>query len=309
MARRALPIIYGTLFVILYCFTTAGSVVLVDELEHSLAPMTVAFYAFLFTLTLFSLVSLRNIKDLINKVKGSLALVIKINISTAYMWIATFYAVKDISPSLFLSLFMGMAPITVLLVTFATPRSKKERYFDVGAAFVLLITIFALVVDELFYLKQFAHAPFAIFLALTSGTVGGLSILYSRQLSEHKFEAGQVLAIRFYLVLLAAFLFLIFNQGGFGVPSNFIVYVIGVAGISVALPLYLLQKGLEKIEALHVSFLTPLIPVLAYFLELLEPYYKFIWIEFILICLLASVILVSAIVKGRFARTHPQISE
>jgi len=307
--KRSLLITYGSLYIVLYCFTSASSFVIVDQLEHAVPPMTLAFYAFLVTTIFFSILCVRNRKDLIGKIKRDTGLVLKMNIATTYMWISTFYAVKFLSPSLFLSIFLGVAPIIVLLLTINSPHAKKERYYDIGFAFLLAATLLALIVDEIFYLQQFAHVAFYILLAISSGIAGGFTLIYARQLSLKKFSAMQVLAVRFYLIILTSFFFIIYTQRSLSVPQGLFIYVTVIAGISIALPLYLLQKGLEKIDALHVAFITPLIPVISYFLQLIEPDYRFIWDEFILIVVLTLVIIASAAVKGQFAKAHLQESE
>jgi len=58
-----------------------------------------------------------------------------------------------------------------------------------------------------------------------------------------------------------------------------------------------LQKGIERVDPMFVSFLSPLIPVMAFSLEMFSDRYVFDPIEMCLLIALALVIIGAAIVK------------
>ncbi len=78
---------------------------------------------------------------------------------------------------------------------------------------------------------------------------------------------------------------------------NYWPVAITVAVLSFILPLFLLQKGIERVDPMFVSFLSPLIPVIAFSLEMLSDRYVFDPIELCLLIALAMVIIAAAIVK------------
>ena len=138
-------------------------------------------------------------------------------------------------------------------------------------------------------------------LAVISGGFGAFTIIYLRRFAELKATAGVVLSIRFYLVLLCSLLLLFSMNIEFALPAKLYLWVVLVAILSVAIPMLFFQKGLEKIDPVFVAFIAPFVPLITFFIMLINPANPFSWIEFCLLIALTIVIIISVLVKGRLS--------
>ena len=89
------------------------------------------------------------------------------------------------------------------------------------------------------------------------------------------------------------------------VISFYMIWISFVVALSsVIIPLFFLQKGIELIDPVHVSFLTPFVPIITYSLQFVVGGYIFIWSEAILMGLLTILIVSAAYYKAKQTRNQ-----
>lgn len=307
----------GVAYVLLYCLVTAMSTVLISMTEQSTSSFYISFYSVLVSTLFFSVYLFKDFSSVKSLVKDNLAPILKINITTALIWLIIFYTLKTLDPVIVIVLFMGAVPVTSAFLTRKQVKSVEERNFDFWTALLILLLLVLSIADDFSRMIHVAQAGGALslrgdlihwsldsLLVLSSGVITAYNNIYAKQLSQNGMSAPQVLAVRFYLLLLLS-LGLIFLTGhNLAISSQAIGHLVIVAVLSIALPLYLLQKGIEKIEPMHVSFILPLMPMMVFCFQLFRANAVFHWDEFLLVMLICLVIGYAAIQKGKYAQAR-----
>ncbi len=292
------PVMLGCLFVLLYAVMSAISFVVVGKVEQTLSPMTLAFYSFIISAVFFNVASLRNFSNIIKMFKQHYRLIILMNISTAILWLATFYGLRYLDPAIFSGLVFGFVPISATLLTANQPKTKPIKRTEFIFSVALLLILILLAIDD--FLKQ--TSLMREVLSITFAMVGGLTAAHvtilARRLSQLGYKAMEVLSIRFYLLIIVALLMVPVIGLEVLLPRHHYYAVVSIAAISVAIPLYCLQKGIERIDAVFVTLIMPFVPMLTYVVQLTVFRVPFSWTEFILLLALSATILTSIIIKG-----------
>ena len=138
-------------------------------------------------------------------------------------------------------------------------------------------------------------------IAFFSSLFAAWTIIFSHRLAHAGVSSTETLSQRFYaLWLVAGMLLCIFLESlsfSFSMLKNYVPIAIFIAILSFILPLFLLQKGIERVDPMFVSFLSPLIPLMAFSLEMFSDRYVYDPIELCLLLALALVIVAAAIFK------------
>jgi len=299
--KIGISVVAGCIFIFAYCFTLASSSVWVNYVESFVDPAIVIFYALLITTLFFNLVNIHKYRTTVTMFREHLPLVIKINLSSTILWAATFYCLKYLNPAVFMALLFGVVPVATAILTLhqdkPTQVRKVEFYFS-GLLFLLLASIS---LNHLLVAADKKVALASLVLAAVGGCFSAYTNVLSRQFADLKYTASHVLAVRFYLITLVAFLVIIFSPLSFTLSLKIYFDIVLVAALSLMLPLFLLQKGIERLDTVLVSFIIPFVPVFTFFIQMVNPQYAFSKINFTLILLLTVAIIVSAAIKGRLS--------
>lgn len=203
-----------------------------------------------------------------------------VNATSAIAWIAFFYALRTIEPSLVQVLFSGIGPLTMTcldrLVPGVTPNAplrRMERPFHLG----LLASLIATVVVAIGGLSGAGALPLgvaAVGVALSAG--GGISIsvntLLCKRLNESGVTPAALVALRFPgAIVLAAVLsgpsadILLALS-----PVRTLALVVVAALLLIVFPIYVNQVGISLASPLTVRVVLSLGPVLIFVLQLVE---------------------------------------
>ena len=243
-----------------------------------------------FTLIAFGLCAVLFLSLALARSPGSLRLlarhpgeVLAVNATTALAWIAFFYALRIIEPSLVQLLFSGVGPLSVLwierflpgsaadLAATPTAPSARERGILVGlrgtvglAAGVAVAGLSALGPQPV------AIAALGVGLAVISGISISISTMLCRRLNDRGVQPIALASVRF-LGALAVALAL---RGADGLPAR--DGVGGLGGLMVAalllivLPIYVNQVGISLASPLTVRVVVAIGPVLILALQIVE---------------------------------------
>jgi drug/metabolite transporter (DMT)-like permease len=292
----------GTIFLLLYCLCTALSSVLIGATEQGLTLGVTMFYSFFISMVFCNVINITRFKHYLPTLKQLKRPIIILNITTTVVWIGMFYALLFVSPAIVTSLYLGAIPIaTFLLQRKNIVNSIEKRSTKIFVALIALILL-ALIIDDLQQVTDWSHAIIGMVVCIACAMAGAVSNIKAREIGMQKIPTSMVMAVRLYVIVIVAALLLPFDRGHLLLNGHVLWQVTVIAALSLVVPLFLLQKGLERIDALYVSILMPFIPVMTFFMQLFSPLYHFSWLEFILIVLLAMVIGVSAVVKIRLSK-------
>lgn len=291
--------IIGAVFVFCYCLMTASSAVLVNYSEKVINPLSVSFYSFLFSMLLFNLINFRDLAVIKSLYAKHFNLVVIFNITTGIMWGAVFYSLKYLNPDIFVAIFFGTNPIVTVLLTLNQPKSTQIRRAEFIFAVILCAILIVLIANN-FYLEHDKYIKIlCVGLAMLSASMGAVTNIVAHKLAALRFPATVVLSQRFHLLIILSAILLFCLHIDWILPISHYFTILLVALASLALPLFFLQKGLEKTDPVFVSLVTPFVPVITFFITLLEPDIQFDGIKLLMLSLLSITILLSVVLRRR----------
>lgn len=295
----------GVLFVALFNLLGAFQEVYLGNLFQFLNPILVMVTTFLISGLFFLISELPRATELIALAKKNISTVFAVNISTAVSWVGFFYALRYLEPAIVSAMCFAIGPILSTLTSrFFRPQIAVLK-IEAVAAVGTLLGILILVVSTLggfSSLGTIENSKGAIGLSLSIFSALGImgNTFFQKQLSESGFRTQQVMAVRFwFLIFLGAILA---PRDGIDqlYQGSFIVQNLFIAGATVILPLYLLQRGIERLEPITISLILAAMPILTFFMQLFDTRLvpSFFSLAGITICLGFSVLgIVSRLVK------------
>lgn len=282
--------ILGYISVFGYCLVTAISIIFIHGYTKSANPTIVALYTFIICMLFFNLMSIKNFPSTWAAVKADFKDFMILNVTTAILWLGTFWSVKLIVPSIFITIAIGTTPIAMYVYSIF-----KEKTILWPGFFYSFFLIAILVSAILFHLHDApsANLKMGILLAILVGIVISINMKYSSEMQKkNKLTSLQILALRFPLIIIISI--------AIGLMQNPIVFVQGIhiipitiiAVLSNIIPLYCLQSSIYKLGFLRTAYIIPLTPALTFLLEPLIGY-PFSWKALILIVLLTVTVSLS----------------
>lgn len=139
--------ITGVTFVFFYCLVYALSQLFTGHYEQSISAYLLAAYVFLTTLLFYFLVNCLRLKDTLMLISKNCALIIKINISTAFGWLTIIYALKYITPAEALAINFGVLPISTMILSFFNKETTRPTTMDFLFSIILFLFIFLLIAN------------------------------------------------------------------------------------------------------------------------------------------------------------------
>ncbi len=269
-------IINGSLFIFFYVLTSAISNVFVNHTTRSINPIVTLFYSSIFTIIFFSILNFGELSKNISLIKENIKSILWLNFLNAIIWLVIFYSLKVLSPSVFSCLFLGAIPINLFVLELKKSKESKINNIKIAS---LLLTVFILML--LLASKDMSKTNTSQILkygALVT-IIGGISAAFimniSKKLANKNLPASLVVSLRFYGLLIISLIIIILNTPQLQLKPIVVLELLALALISMALPLYLLQKSLETLNTLNASIIITTIPILTYLFQILTGYYSF----------------------------------
>ncbi len=207
--------------------------------------------------------------------------VLLLNASTAITFLAFFQALKLIEPAIVAAIEIGIAPPLALLIGYIIHSSRPNRTQGIVCTGILVgcltLAIAAQTGSGLNGSGQ--HASLGIAASLIAGAGAVAITVASKALMGRGWSRGAVLAHRFYLIIPVAFGFTLYTPIDPVVRTFPIIgIIVAVAVLGVALPLYLLQIGIERSDAYTVLSTMAALPVFTFILEAFSSAYRLSWL-------------------------------
>lgn len=293
----------GKIYVFLGCALLALSTIISHRLiQQNVHPLLVAFYAFIFSLSILIFIKHDAKDSLYNKISLHWQPALILNISTAVDWIIMFIALQYINASLLNCFIFGVSPLATL---FLSIRSYTNRsHFVRDLILTLLIGFILLMLANIYYQQVGAGLSrtqllLGVFLGTLSGIATAITVLSCKALSEHGFSPLLVLKSRYVLLIISAYIMLLVLGIHFAMPPHLLFVCLLLAIFYVVLPALLVQKGLETTSSVAVVILCASIPAMTYCMQLFDSHYHFDLHEFTFILLLCILICIATLTKGK----------
>ena len=132
---------------------------------------------------------------------------------------------------------------------------------------------------------------------IVGGIIGALIMKTSKKLADKNLPASLVVSLRFYGLLILSFILILFSEISFNIQFDILTELLALALVSMAFPLFLLQKALKYLNALYVSIIITVIPVLTYLIQLTTSYYEFSIFKLSLTIIFSFILLILTYLK------------
>lgn len=266
----------GGVFIFFYIIASAVSNVFVNHTTRSIDPIVSLFYTSLFTILFFSILNFGELKNNKILIKNNRKAILWLNLLNAIIWFVIFYSLKFLSPAVFSCLFLGAIPINLFILGLRDSKANNKNNILIG---VLLLAMFmlmlALVSQEMNAGNSFQIIKYGAIVTVVGGMVAAFIMKFSKELATKNLSASLVVSLRFYGLLGVSFILVISNPSQFLIAPRVLAEFVVLALVSMALPLFLLQKALKTLSPLYASIIITTIPILTYFLQLFSGYYSF----------------------------------
>ena len=267
----------GIMLVTLYALCTAGREVFVGHVVQQLDPFLLAFSCFsLITIFFVAILIKKDFKQFRLDIKNNSASIWGLNISTAVFWTTSMYALKFIEPSIENSIYTAIGPAITFFYLLSIGRtSYRESKIELLCAMGIFALILLMVAITLFGKTgvgevEYMSALMGIFLCALAGVGIVANTFFSKNLSMAGMSTNFVLATRFFFLILVTLLLIIFTQSSWVQLVEYHQQIILLAFLGIGLPLFILQKGIERTDPITVSFIVVLGPIFTYGLEIFD---------------------------------------
>jgi len=200
---------------------------------------------------------------------------VKLNVSSVLAFMGFYYALKFIEPAIVSSLEMGVGPFFVIVVTAIITKKKiratrAQWIITIGTfAASLLLMMTALLGLSGVKVTNNTDFVYGITASVLCGLGAVLCTIYSKRLSNAGWTSSSILAHRFYGIVVISFL-MTYDILPTYLMAN-IDWIILVTIFGVAIPTFLLQKGIQYCDPFVVMMSICFIPAFTFVFQLADP--------------------------------------
>lgn len=216
-----------------------------------------------------------------------------VNLTVMVMWGAAFHSVFYIGPFGYLFLFYSTAAVFGFFF-----QVKNEKTIRFPRIISMIIIIFLIVIYIGFIEKHTNHYYLlGNFLAILSGTMSYAYSKTSFSFSKNtSLSATQILAIRFYALLIFSILLCWIEPFSVNLSLHILWHMALLAALSFILPLYFFQKAVLKVGPEAQSIFIAFSPAVTYLLKILIDH-QFDLYPFLVSIILGIMLIIPAIIK------------
>jgi drug/metabolite transporter (DMT)-like permease len=281
-ARRDNPEALGFLATLVFACLASVRDVYLGGLFQRLHPLDFTLVAFALCTLLFFPAAVARTPESLRVLARHPGLVAWVNATSALAWIAFFYALRAIEPSIVQLLFSGVGPLSVLWIERFLPGAPSSGALARGERMVLFGLFGAVVLAAAVVLagrsamgpQPLAIAALGVGLAVVSGVSISVSTMVCRQLNDRGVTPTALVGVRFLGAMAAAAVL----RGGADAPGldGATWSAAGLGGIAAAalllivLPIFVNQIGIALASPLTVRVVVAVGPVLILGLQVIE---------------------------------------
>ena len=265
----------GIGLITLYNLLSGANEVYIANIVQKIDPFFLVFLYFLITIIFFNILQLRFFKDYVCQIKSDYKDVVLLNILTLLIWSSFFVSLKYIEPAVVATIDSALGPVIMLvLARYLRPQSKvlfTEIISSVGIFISLVVLTFFSLTGRSAIGSTFLNEKIwiGIFAAFVCGIAIVVNSLVSKRLHDRGWTAHSVMSVRFFLLVLCAF---IISHDRLSILSlkDFVVVLL-IVFCGTIIPLYLLQVGIKLSEPITLSLLLSTGPIFTLLLQIFDP--------------------------------------
>jgi drug/metabolite transporter (DMT)-like permease len=263
-----------------YAVLTAAMDVYAGNRFEVVSPASIAAVSFTLTMLFFAAVEgpRRGAQQWRATVTAHCRDIVAINITTMLTWLSTFYALKYLEPTIVNVIGLALGPMVMTLAGPLLRRNSTVVATEVAVS-IMIGGLLALLMWASFSGRSglgdlpTRNAVLGLVFTCTCAAGSAVNIIYMKRLNDAGCAPGTVLATRFVLMSLVAWVLVSWENTpdvGAALLPGAIVAVIGVG-----LPIYVLQIGIRHTEPITTSLLVSLSPLFAFAMQFADGRLRF----------------------------------
>jgi drug/metabolite transporter (DMT)-like permease len=206
------------------------------------------------------------------------ACLIGLNLSTALVWVAYFYALQMIEPAVVFTIFSGLIPVTILIAAacdIPEAPALKNRPEGLGIMIVIIgmcyLGAITLLGQSGFVRGGRTDAVIGLLLSCISGSSLAVMMLYSQRLDRLGVRPVAQVGLRFpvYILVATGAVWTGLDAKGAIDPTAFAVVVL-IGLVIMAFPVFAMQKAISLMSTLTLAAITALGPMFVFAFQILE---------------------------------------
>ena len=201
-----------------------------------------------------------------------------LNLSTAFVWIAYFFALQMIEPAVVFTIFSGLIPVAILLFSALGVQEASSLRNRIEGAGLVIIVIAVIYLAAITLLGQSGFVRGGWTVALGGLLLTGVSaislaamMIYSQRLDRLGVAPVAQYGLRFPLYVVVALV-----AAGFGLdmkgPVNLqgLLIVVLIGFVIMAFPVFAMQKAISLMSTLTLAAITALGPLFVFLFQIVE---------------------------------------
>lgn len=282
----------------IYVIVNAFSAVLRQISGDFISPALLLLCSCYLAVCYFHLVNLHEVRRIYKQCWQHKSTWVSLSILVACIWLAAIYSPGYIGASLYTFLFFATNGMLGMASRYSQGTHKSISH-AISLFGLLALMIVVVVISNL---QHTAHQSLGIVLAIFGGISG---FVYSKQSSRFMktahLSASQVLAVRFYLtIVICLFLLPQHAVAQLTMPNIFLALMVSI--FCLIIPLYFVQKGIEKAGPELNAIIASTVPLAATILE--EAYLHNVNQRLFMVCLLYSFLTCLPYLTGLWMRIN-----
>lgn len=201
-----------------------------------------------------------------------------LNLSTALVWIAYFFALQMIEPAVVFTVFSGLIPVAILVASACgVPEASplRNRVEGVGLIAVVIgigyLSAITLLGQSGFVRGDWTAATAGLLLTCVSAISLAAMMIYSRRLDSLGIAPAAQYGLRFPLYIVVALVAAWFGLDGKGpVDPGGLLAVIVIGFAIMAFPVFAMQKAISLMSTLTLAAITALGPLFVFLFQVIE---------------------------------------
>jgi len=264
----------GLIFILLWVISTSGAYVLTGEIVAHIDPILLCFGIFILASSFFLCLNGKNNKALFLRIPANIGNIVLVNIMTLGCWVFAIFPLKFIEPSIVGSISTSTLPIATIILGAFLYRSQNIYKSDYVVSTLLVTGILFLFFICITQRSSFHYVePMKVFLGfvfcMTSATFLAATTIFTKKLSNKGFSPIDILSFRFLLTVIftGIFSYKTLNQL---IEPNFLLSIFIVSISLIIIPQIFFQHAIKSLQPITIALVSPLMPVLTFFMQFLN---------------------------------------
>ncbi len=265
----------GVLLVVLFNFLQSTQIVTLGNMLQSVDPVVVMLLTFSLATFVFLALQVRRLPTLWERIKKSPWDVLGLNIATLMSWLPLLFALKYMEPAAADAIAFSIGPLITVLFW---KKLRPKKPVVLGESIAAVGILFGVLVLSLISWQGFSamgQLPLRnTILGLINAVLCGFGVVgcvvFSKRLGEKGVTAGQMLGLRFFVLMAVGIFFWPAGVALSQFSSTFYSEILMIAVVGVIVPLYVLQLGIQRCEPITVSLILSLLPAFSYGMQFFD---------------------------------------